>query len=52
MGVVHSGFWQLGPITTVATETTGGDILVAFSPKHGLRSDLRVHQELCGILRR
>ena len=24
------------------TETTGGEILVAFWPKHGLRSDLRV----------
>ena len=27
---------------SVATETTGGEILVAFWPKHGLRSDLRV----------
>ena len=24
------------------TETTGGETLVAFWPKHGLRSDLRV----------
>ena len=27
---------------SLATETTGGVILVAFWPKHGLRSDLRV----------
>ena len=27
---------------SVATETTGGEILVAFWPKHGFRSDLRV----------
>ena len=37
MRVVRSGhFWQL------ATETTGGEILVTFWPEHGLRSDLRV----------
>ena len=43
MGVVRSGhFWQLGSIASLATETTGGEILVAFWPKHGLRSDLRV----------
>ena len=43
MGVVRSGhFWQLGSITSLATETTGGVILVAFWPKHGLRSNLRV----------
>ena len=43
MGVVHSGhFWQLGSIASLATETTGGEILVAFWHKHGLRSDLRV----------
>ena len=35
-------FWQLGSIASLATETTGGEILVAFWPKHGLRSDLRV----------
>ena len=40
MRVVHGGhFWQLGSIASLATETTGGVILV---PKHGLRSDLRV----------
>ena len=32
-------FWQL---VSLATETTGGLILVAFWPKHGLRSYLRV----------
>ena len=43
MGVVHSGhFWQLGSMASVATETTGGEILVPFWPQHGLRSDLRV----------
>ena len=43
MGVVRSGhFWQLGSIASLATETTGGEILAAFWPKHGLRSDLRV----------
>ena len=43
MGAVHSGhFWQLGSVASLATETTGGDVLVAFWPKHGLRSDLRV----------
>ena len=35
-------FWQLGSIASLATETTGGVILVAFWPKHALRSDLRV----------
>ena len=40
MGVVRSGhFWQFA---SLATETTGGEILVAFWSKHGLRSDLRV----------
>ena len=43
MGVKRSGhFWQLGSIASPATETTGGEILVAFCLKHGLRSDLRV----------
>ena len=29
MGVVHSShFWQLGSIASLATETTGGEILV------------------------
>ena len=32
-------FWQL---VSLATETTGGLILVVFWPKHGLRSDFRV----------
>ena len=27
---------------SLAAETTGGEILVAFWPKHGLKSDLRV----------
>ena len=35
-------FWQFGSIASLATETTDGEILVAFWPKHGLRSDLRV----------
>ena len=31
MGVVRSGhFWQLGSFASLATETTGGEILVAF----------------------
>ena len=43
MGIVRSGhFWQLSSIASLATETTGGEILVAFWPKHGLRSDFRV----------
>ena len=43
MGVVRSGhFWQLGSIAPLATETTGGEILVAFWSKHCLGSDLRV----------
>ena len=29
-------------MVSLATETKGGQILVAFLPKHGLRSDLRV----------
>ena len=40
--VVAMHFWQLGSIASLATEPTGGVILVAFWPKHGLRSDLRV----------
>ena len=35
-------FWQFGSITSLPTETTDGEILVAFLAKHGLRSDLRV----------
>ena len=43
MGIVPSGhFWQLSSIASLATETTGGEILAAFWPKHGLRSHLRV----------
>ena len=43
MSIVHSGhFWQLSSVAFLATETTGGEILVAFWPKHGLRSHLRV----------
>ena len=42
MHVVRGGyFWQLGSIS-LAPDTTGGVILVAFWPKHGLRSDPRV----------
>ena len=58
MGVVCScHFWQLGlirdniyyvvhfissSIASLATEITGGEILVAYWPKHDLRSDLGV----------
>ena len=35
-------FWQLVSTVSLATETTGGVILVAFWPKSDLRSDLRV----------
>ena len=43
MGVVRSGhFWQLGSLGSLARETTDQEILVAFWPKHGLKSDLRV----------
>ena len=43
MRIMRGGyFWQLGSVASLATETTGGMILVAFCPKHGLRSDLRV----------
>ena len=35
-------FWHLGSVASLGTETTVGLILVAFWPKHGLRSDLRV----------
>ena len=43
MYVVCAGhFWQFGSITSLATETTDGEILVAFLAQHGLRSDLRV----------
>ena len=43
MDVVHSvHFWQLGSIASLATKATGGEILVAFWLKHGLRSDFRV----------
>ena len=42
-GIVHSGhFWQLGSIASLATDPTGSEIIVAFWPKHGLRSDLRM----------
>ena len=43
MRVVRGGyFWQLVSVTSLATETTVAVILVAFWPKHGLRSGLRV----------
>ena len=43
MRIVRGGhFWQLISIASLVTETTGGEILVDFWPKHGLRSDLRV----------
>ena len=36
MCVVRGGhFWQLGSIASLATETTGGVILVSFWSKHG-----------------
>ena len=42
-GVMRGGhFCQLGSIAFLATKTTGEEILVAFWPKHGLRSNLRV----------
>ena len=31
-----SYFWQLGSIASLATEATGGEILVAFWSKRGL----------------
>ena len=43
MRIVRGGhFWQLGSIGSPATKTTGGMILVAFWPKHDLRTNLRV----------
>ena len=43
MRIVRGGHsWQLGSIASLARETTGGEILVAVWPKHGLRSDFRV----------
>ena len=45
MGVVRtSHFWQFGSIASLATEITGGEIVVVFLPKNCLRSDLRVPQ--------
>ena len=44
MGVVHSShFWQLSLIISLATATTGGEILVTFWPKHGLRVPKLIH---------
>ena len=34
-------FWQFGSIASLATETTDGEILVAFLAQHGLRSHLK-----------
>ena len=43
MRIMRGGHsWQLGSIASLARETTGGEILVAVWPKHGLRSDFRV----------
>ena len=43
MRIVRGGdSWQLGSLASLTRETTGGEILVAVWPKHGLRSDLRV----------
>ena len=45
MGIMHSVVvisGQLGSITSLATEITSCEILVAIQPKHGLRSDLKV----------
>ena len=42
MRIVRGGHsWQLGSIASLARETTGGEILVAVWPKHGLRSNLK-----------
>ena len=42
MHIVRGGHsWQLGSIASLARETTGGKILVAVWPKHGLRSNLK-----------
>ena len=43
MRVMRSGhFWQFASIASLATETTDGEILVAFWSKHGLRIDMTV----------
>ena len=39
--VVSGSMVQPIQVASLAAETTGGEILVAFWPKHGLRSDLR-----------
>ena len=42
MRIMRGGhFWQLGSIASLARETTGGEILEAVWPKHGLRSNLK-----------
>ena len=41
MRVVRRGYFWFNRFS-IATETTDGVIRVAFWPKHGLRSDLRV----------
>ena len=40
--VISGSTVQLLQMASLATETRGGQILIAFLPKHGLRSDLRV----------
>ena len=40
--VVSGSMVQLLQMASLAAETTGGEVLVAFWPKHGHRSDLRV----------
>ena len=43
MRVVQGGyFWQFGSIASLAIATIDWEILIAFLPKHGLRSYLRV----------
>ena len=39
--VISASTVQSLQMASLAAETTGGQILVAFLPKHGLRSDLR-----------
>ena len=40
--VVSGSTVQSLQMASLAAETTGGEVLVAFWPKHGLRSDLKV----------
>ena len=42
MRVVQGSLILAARFIRLAIETTGGEVVVAFWPKHGLRSDLRV----------